>query len=568
MKGFKSLKTKIIASAVAIIIVSFAVISIININLFKTNIENVILDKSISEANQIAKQVEIMLENDATVDELQDFVEGQVSDNSYIAYAVVIDKTVTAVAHSDTEKIGKTYDDDYSVSGAKDGELMTSKFYADVQDAWTYDIMTPITGPDGELYGSMDVGIYENVVDSIVSSITVYQIIMIIIACALVILILAIVCNMLFKKFNYLVKQCKIMGDGDFSNELDPAVLRQKDEIGDMSRALNHMRKDLAALIESTKSGTQNIIGIVNELEQSSSLTKGDTEQIVNAIQGVLDGSEQQCQLVEQTSGMTKEITAGMESVAENIQVISQSSVDTLNSAKHGNEIIEDVTNQMNQINSKVNSTANQIRTLEEKSNEIGVSVKLITDIASQTNLLALNASIEAARAGEQGKGFAVVADQVSVLAEQSAQAANEIINLIDQVQKSVLDSISSMDEGTDSVAKGIELAQEAGENFKEILDHINEMSQEISGVSAASEQVNASTSNLLDSINNIASIATTTAENTQTVFTSVQQQKNNMDSISDSSTSLSHMSDDLNEQVKVFKLNEAGVVVEVSEEQ
>lgn len=555
MKRLNSLKTKIIISVVVSIILSFAVFSIVSTNVIEKNMEDVILEKSVTEAEQIAKQVEILLKYGATTEDLQSFVETQIKDNDYLAYAVVIDSTVTAIAHSDTEKIGKTYEDDYSVSGARDGEIMTSSFYADVQKAWTYDVMVPIKAADGSHFGSMDVGIYETYVDGVVNKVAMIQIIMIVIACVVVIIALALICTILFKSFQYLVKQCEIMGAGDFSQELDPKVLRQKGEIGSMAQALNHMRMDLASLIETTKVGMDDISEIAVVLERGSVLTKRGSDQIVTAIQGVVDGSEQQCSLAEQTSVMTKEITSGMESVADNIQVISASSSNTLKNAKHGNEIIESVTNQMSLISQKVSSTADQIQILDEKSKEIGKAVELITNIASQTNLLALNASIEAARAGEQGRGFAVVADQVSVLADQSAQAANEIVKLISEVQKSTNDSIASMKEGTASVETGIDLASEAGENFKEILGEINQMTQEIGGVSAASEQVNASTSNLLDSINAITEIATSTAANTQTVFTSVQQQNANMKTISDSSTSLSKMSDELNTQVRVFKL-------------
>ena len=79
---------------------------------------------------------------------------------------------------------------------------------------------------------------------------------------------------------------------------------------------------------------------------------------------------------------------------------------------------------------------ARAIRSLGQKSEQIGGIVQTITGIAGQTNLLALNAAIEAARAGEQGRGFAVVAEEVRKLAEESQQAAATIAELIEQIQQ------------------------------------------------------------------------------------------------------------------------------------
>lgn len=83
----------------------------------------------------------------------------------------------------------------------------------------------------------------------------------------------------------------------------------------------------------------------------------------------------------------------------------------------------------------RIGTTVDQ---LVESAKQIGLVVKMISDIANQTNLLALNATIEAARAGENGKGFAVVANEVKALATQAAKATEQITGQIEQEEQNL----------------------------------------------------------------------------------------------------------------------------------
>ena len=78
-----------------------------------------------------------------------------------------------------------------------------------------------------------------------------------------------------------------------------------------------------------------------------------------------------------------------------------------------------------------------EVATLTEASASIGEVIRIISGIADQTNLLALNATIEAARAGELGRGFAVVASEVKDLARETAAATQQVSDQIAGIQAS-----------------------------------------------------------------------------------------------------------------------------------
>ena len=144
-KNNKSIKNSLISIFVISLVAVFLITTILIGIVLKVNITNVLLNKSIETADEVKDSIEFILNNDSPneVELLQNLVEKKAQKDN-IAYAVIIDNNMEAVVHSDKEKIGKIYDDDYTIDGVKSGKIQTSKFYADVQKYWTYDIMIPI----------------------------------------------------------------------------------------------------------------------------------------------------------------------------------------------------------------------------------------------------------------------------------------------------------------------------------------------------------------------------------------------------------------------------------------
>jgi methyl-accepting chemotaxis protein len=112
---------------------------------------------------------------------------------------------------------------------------------------------------------------------------------------------------------------------------------------------------------------------------------------------------------------------------------------------------------------------------IADSSRKIHEIIGVIDGIAFQTNILALNAAVEAARAGEHGRGFSVVAAEVRTLAQRSAQAASEI-------RKLIADSVGR-------VQGGATLAQQAGEQMREIVAAAKRVTDIVGEITMASDR-------------------------------------------------------------------------------
>ena len=173
----------------------------------------------------------------------------------------------------------------------------------------------------------------------------------------------------------------------------------------------------------------------------------------------------------------------------------------------------------MRELSAKISASCSQIEALNAKTVDIGQILEVIKGISEQTNLLALNAAIEAARAGEAGRGFAVVADEVRNLAHRTQSSAQEIQQMIEQLQVGAGASVQTMTESQRQSESSVSIADRAGERLGEVTQRIGEIDGMNQSVATATEEQTAVIESLNMDITEINTLNQQGVENLQSTL-------------------------------------------------
>ncbi|MDR1194004.1 MAG: methyl-accepting chemotaxis protein [Peptococcaceae bacterium] len=188
------------------------------------------------------------------------------------------------------------------------------------------------------------------------------------------------------------------------------------------------IEREYVGQFESIKHSINTINSVLNsamtEIASASSQVSTGASQVADVAQTLAAGTTRQAASIDELSGSISEISGMAQENTKNATV-------ALDDVRQAGLFMEAGMEQMSQM-------LTAMRVIDEKSQDISKTTKVIDDIAFQTNILALNAAVEAARAGQYGKGFAVVAEEVRNLASKSAMAAKETASLIESSSQSV----------------------------------------------------------------------------------------------------------------------------------
>src|SRR5690554_3433760 len=182
------------------------------------------------------------------------------------------------------------------------------------------------------------------------------------------------------------------------------------------------------------------------------------------------------------------------------------------------------VSEQIQGVERQARSFQETVSTLSRNSENVTNILRLVEEFSDQTNLLALNASIEAARAGDAGRGFAVVADEVRELSRKVGEATQQIGTNIAEMSSLVGQTEEGAGAILDSVQEAEGLLTRTSDQFIGMVASFEQMSQQLSTISTAIEELSATNRLTHESVASIAELSHSVKEDMDSTMASAYE--------------------------------------------
>lgn len=290
---------------------------------------------------------------------------------------------------------------------------------------------------------------------------------------------------------------------------LDKFFKENLSEIQEAAEIQKESNKKMVIVADNITKHFSEAMDMLGELEKSIDISH-------NSITDIANSSENTAEAIQHQAVMCSDIQENTDTAEHRIEEMISASRMTDTTVSESKQVVKELKEQARNVESASNVIVESIHSLTQKVESVQDFIGSIISISNQTNLLALNASIEAARAGEAGKGFAVVADEIRQLSEQTKEASSNITEIINELIEDTKKANESIEASVTSVSRQNELIDNtrekfenvgstvdtlmgnieiAEQNIQKILDSTTIISDNITQLSATSQQV-ASSSN------------------------------------------------------------------------
>ena len=349
-----------------------------------------------------------------------------------------------------------------------------------------------------------------------------------------------------------------VIAGGDFVQKVPKKLVNRKDDFGNLAKTLEGMRHSLRGLLAQVKNESVNIDHVVESIDANVFTLNSEIEDVSATTQELAASTEETAASADQINSMTQQIDDAAREIATRAQDGATEAEDIHKRASQSKTNAVENRQKMEQMQAEIRSSLQKALEDAKVVEKIGILADSILNITGQTNLLALNASIEAARAGDAGRGFAVVAEEIRVLAEQSQEAVANIQAVTENVSSAVgnlaKDSNRLLDYVDQDVVESFALFEKMADDYNADATKINEL---VSDFSATSEELLASINSISEAIDGITLASNDSAAGTTNIAQKTVSIVNESSEVMKSAKVAEQSAEELRKNVDNFKIGE-----------
>lgn len=403
--------------------------------------------------------------------------------------------------------------------------------------------------------GMIFLGTPQKLVSEIINKVRFQLFLIILIAVILSVVIVYFIANKIVVHLNRNMGLLETMSGGNLDIIVENDILERKDEIGELGRCIESLKDKLGQIIHSITEKSDNVFEESNILKDITETVYQIMKELDQAAHNISESCNRQTEDSVQTSQNVVEMGEMIEYNNAEVTKINEASNYIMKLSEEAMFHFDDLNRMMNHVKEAIYFLSEQTSLTSDSVIKISSATEIITSIASQTNLLSLNASIEASRAGEMGNGFAVVATEIQKLSQQSKIAAEEIKDIVADLNKHSSHVVSRMEETRIAVEKHTEDIARTNKKVRDVNDGVGEMVRGMNEIIEESKKLEEIRINTIAIVQNSAAASEENLTSVEEIMAGIAKVYTDIERITENVKMLNVHSVEMKERIKVFSV-------------